>query len=51
MAEKNGKKKTDPKAENSARIRREAGVLFALSALIPAAAALFTALTESRRKR
>ena len=47
---KTGKKKKDPQAENSAKVRREAGILFALGALIPAAAGLFTALTESRRK-
>ena len=51
MTDKTKKKKADPKAENSARIRREAGVLIALSALIPAVAALVTALTEARRKR
>ena len=40
-----------PEAENSARVRREAGVLFLLAALIPAAASLVTGLSSLRRKR
>ncbi len=50
MFKKTDKKKKDPKAENSAKVRREAGILFALGALIPAVAGLITSLTESRRK-
>ena len=45
------KKYRNPEAENSARVRREAGVLFLLAALIPAAASLVTGLSSLRRKR
>lgn len=48
---KTDKKKKSPEAENSARVRREAGMLFVLGALIPAIAGLFTALADSPRKK
>jgi|GEM_PF-6193377 len=51
MAHRSEKRPPDPQKENSARIRREAGLLVALSALIPAAAALAAALRSPGEKK
>lgn len=50
FGKKKKKKRRSPIAENSARIRREAGILFTLGAMIPAAAALVTELSSRRKK-
>ena len=50
FGKKKKKKRRSPIAENSARIRREAGILFALGAMIPAVAGLVTELSSRRKK-
>ncbi len=50
FGKKKKKKRRSPIAKNSARIRREAGILFTLGAMIPAAAALVTELSSRRKK-